>query len=231
MSLTLITNPDKKYNETWEPERDFMNFPCPSRIVLCGSPNVGKSTIIINLILKAKPFYKRIFLMHPMLMIEEDDEDGDDVEVVKEYKHIDYEAIYEFPNPKFFNNGCKKQLLIIDDKELRTLPKEQKARLNKILSYASSHYNLSVVVACQDSFGQLPVCVLRFCNVIVIWRFNDLNYLRMLLLRCGVSGKKCQDAIINELKDYDKHDCIVCDYTENTPAKYRKNFYIPLNHI
>ena len=235
MSLSLIPNADKKHHEVWHPDSDLASFPCPSRIVLCAKPNGGKTTVVLNLLLKANPPYKKIFLMHPSLRAtgdtETDDDDVDEYsEEVPEYKHVDFSPLYDFPNPKFFDNDCKKQDLLIDDIELKTLTKEQKKRFNKILSYSSTHYNLTVVLTSQDIFTQLPVCALRFCNVFFLWRYSDLNYQRMILNRMGIS-KKTIEKVLDEMSGYGVHDFLTVDTTLDTPQKFRKNLYVPLKHL
>jgi hypothetical protein len=234
MSISLFPNKQKKNHELWGEGRDLLNIPCPSRIVLAGKPNSGKTSIILNIILKAKPHYQKIWLMHPALKSSEDESDVEDEDIsdeIPEYSMIDYTPLYEWPVPKFFDNGYKKQLLIVDDCELRTMKKEQKKRMNKCISYASSHYNLTVVISSQDVYSQIPPCVLRFANVVAFWRFSDLRYLRMLLDNLGVP-KRDKDDIIDEIRNYGTHDFLLIDHTENAPAKYRKNAYIPvLTHL
>jgi len=226
--LVLIKNPDKKNHEKWYEGRNLGDIPCPSRLICCGKPNSGKSTLITNFILKAEPFYERIFIAHPSLMAcDEDDEETDEI---PEYDNIDFEPIREFPKPKFFDNGCKKQLLIVDDISLKNLKKEEKANFNKLCSFASTHYNLTIIIGVQDSFSQLPVSVLRFCNVFNIWRYNDLCFVRMLLNRMGVS-KKNSDVLLNELSQYKEHDFMTLDYTLDSPCRFRKNLYIKIEGI
>lgn len=230
MSYTIINNPDKKHNEVWTPDRDMMNFPNPARIVCCGRPSVGKTNTILNILLKANPPYKKIFLMHPALTTNDSDDEQDDECKVPEYKYIDYEPLYEMPAPTFFKNNQGKTILIIDDVELKSLDKVQKKRLNKVISYASSHYNMSVIISTQDSFSQIPPCVFRFSNIFVIWRYNDLLYLNMLLNRSGIS-KSTSQKIIKLMEGFDLHDSLCIDNTSDSPAKYRKNFYLKLDNI
>lgn len=229
MSLILVSNPDKKLNETWTPDRDIGNIPCPSRICILGSPNSGKSTMILNFLLKASPPYQKIFLIHPALQStlsskNEPLDGGEEDDIVNEYKYVDYIPLYSLPKPKFFDNKCTKQVLIIDDMNLKNLDKEQNRNLSKIISYSSSHYNLTIMIATQDSFSSLSVSVLRFCNVFVLYRFTDLCYLKMLFSRVGLS-KKYQDKLLDEMKDYGLHDFLMIDKTSNSPAPFRRNMY------
>ena len=226
--LVLFPNPCKKDHESWKDGRDLMNYPCPSRICLLSAPGRGKTTNVLNLILKAQPHYEKIFLSHPALMqADEDEEDVDEDDVVKEYTGIDYIPIYDIPTPKYFDNGSKKQAWILDDVELRNLNKAQKKNLNKCLSYSSTHYNLTIILAVQDPFSQALPMVMRFCNIFVLYKYNDLLYTRLILTRMGIN-KQHQEHILNEMKSYETHDNLVVDLSENAPHRYRKNHYSPV---
>jgi hypothetical protein len=230
MSIVVFSNPDKKAHEKFYEGRDLMDIPCPARVCLISRPNGGKSNTILNILLKAKPHFQKIFLSHPALKATEGDcsdiEDEYD-DVVQEYKHVDYTPLFEFPNPKFFDNGCTKQCLICDDLDIKNLSKEQRRRFGKILSYSSTHYNLTVLVSFQCGFSQMPVYVARFTSMVCLWRYNDLNYMRMILNRFGV-GSKQLEAILEEMKNYGVHDMLVIDFSDGTPHKYRRNGYIPV---
>jgi len=189
----------------------------------------------MNFLLKADPKFKKIYLCHPSLRSSLDSELNEDEledmeDVVNEYKHIDYTPLYSLPTPKFFNDGCNKKCLIIDDMNLKNMNKEQSRNLSKIISYSSSHYNMTVFIATQDSFSTLPVSVLRFCNFFSIFRFSDICYLKMLLNRVGIS-KKFQDKIMAEMKTYDLHDFLCIDNTFGSPCRYRRNIYTPLANL
>lgn len=230
--LYVLDNPDKVSNEKWFCGRDLANIPSPFRALFLSYPSGGKTCLIQNILLKAQPYYKKIYLCHPELSTSTDDTDSEDDGSfdgkVREYKHIDYTPLYDFPKPSFFKtDDDEKQILICDDVELRNLTKEQKKRLNKICSFASSHYNLSVIIASQDSFSQLNVALVRFMNIFCVWKYNDLNYMRMLLNRMGILKKEI-DNILEHMKNYDQHDFLCIDRTPNTPFRFRKNMYMPV---
>jgi AAA+ ATPase superfamily predicted ATPase len=235
--LVLFTIKDKVGNEKWTPDRSLINYPVPSRILICSKPSSGKTSLILNIILNAKPYYKKIYLMHQALKNMDISPDGDDgvdeeaEEAVSEYASIDYIPLYDIPSPNFFKDDDNvKKLLVIDDIDLKHLSKQEKHNIGKILSYSSSHYNMTVIIALQDLFQQATVSIARFCNVFTVFPYADITYNRMLLNRMGISGK-LSDKIINELKEYRIHDNITIDYTENSPARYRKNIFIKLNHL
>ena len=231
MSICLFENKDKKFNEFWTEDRDLANFPNPSRILVCSKPNSGKTTLVLNLILKQNPPFRKIYLLHPDLKNTLDDDDEDEMKV-KEYDSIDFIPLYGIPDPVYFKpvdkkDAMTKKLLIIDDMELKTLNKDEKKRLNKVLSFSSSHYNMSVFTTSQDVFSQIPVSLIRFCNVFITYPYSSINYNQMLLNRFGIP-KKLQEKVIDEMKGYGVHDSLCIDRTENSPCSFRKNLYQPL---
>jgi hypothetical protein len=192
---------------------------------LISKPNCGKSTLIKNFLLKANPPFRKIYLAHPALRQYDDDiDDTIPDDVVKEYKELDYIPLNRIPPPKFFDNGCKKQCLILDDLELKNISKEEKSYLNKILSYSSTHYNLTIMTSSQDTISQMPVSVLRFCNVFCLWNYSELNYMTIILTRIGI-GKKRREKVLNVMSKFGPHDFLMLDYTVDSPAMVRKNGY------
>lgn len=190
--------------------------------------------MVLNLILRQDPPFNKIYLLHPDLKNTMDDDDEEEKKV-KEYHSIDFIPLYGIPDPVYFKPVDKKdaklkRLLVIDDMELRTLNKDEKKRLNKVLSYSSSHYNMSVFITSQDIFTQLNVAVVRFCNVFMVFPYSSINYNQMLLNRFGIP-KKLQEKIIDEMKNYGTHDSLCIDRTENSPCPFRKNLYQPLPHL
>ncbi len=53
--ILALPNPDKEFHEEWYRNRNVLNFPHPFRCVALGPPNVGKTTIVKNILLRAKP--------------------------------------------------------------------------------------------------------------------------------------------------------------------------------
>jgi hypothetical protein len=221
MSIILFDNNVQKRNcEEWTPERSFMNIPCPFRGVFVSMPNCGKTKLCLNIVYQAQPKYEKIFLWHPEITEENQD--------VPDYTGVDYEPLTDIPAPIWFNNGSKKQLLIIDDVELANLNKEQRSRLNKVITFSSSHYHLSVLITSQDIFSQLPEVVLKTVNFFVVWPNENVKYRRNMLDSLGVAGIE-REKLIEHMKDYKEHDFIVIDKTTNSPARFRKNMFAPVD--
>ena len=77
--LFYIPNRDKTFTEKWYPGRNLLNFPASFRAVLFGSPEVGKSSTVKHLILRANPAFTQIFLWHCDGNTKEYDDLGDGV--------------------------------------------------------------------------------------------------------------------------------------------------------
>ena len=60
--LIKIDNPDKKWHEHWHEKRNPLNIIHPFRCLIFGSPNTGKTTNIKNIILRANPIFKKIYV-------------------------------------------------------------------------------------------------------------------------------------------------------------------------
>ena len=58
--LIIIKNPDKQFHEAWKEGRNMVNVPHPFRMVCFGPPNVGKSTVVKNILLRADPPFEEI---------------------------------------------------------------------------------------------------------------------------------------------------------------------------
>jgi hypothetical protein len=210
--MIYLPNADKAFHEEWYDKRSLINFPHPARISLCGKPNVGKSSTIQNLILRADPMFEEIIVIHG------------DFENTKEYDWLGKDdgrvkMIGHIPEPKDFE-GLVKTLVIVDDLELKTLPKQQQMCLDRLFGYVSTHKNISVYIGIQDFF-HLPTIVRRCCNVVILWQGHDLCSMSRTAKKCGLKPEE-----LNALFDYHcpgYRDSVWLDLTNGTPAPIRIN--------
>lgn len=97
--------------------------------------------------------------------------------------------------------------------------RERKSALNKLFSYQSTHYGLTIVVLCQDPTTQLSVGVRRNCNVFIIFRGRDRNAIQYFAGNVGFPKH-----VLVKLFDVCKsnHDSICFDFTDSTlyPLRY-----------
>jgi hypothetical protein len=210
-----IDNPDKEFHESWTSGRNLLNFPHPFRAVMLGPPNVGKSTVCKNLILRAKPEFEEVYVVHcdPGFTKEYDDL-GDCCTVLDTVPHQD-----EF-------EGEVKTLVILDDLEFKFMDKNQKRNLDRLYGYVSTHKNISCCLCSQDPFNVPPI-VRRCANLWVLWKMTDLDALGTCARRTGMETSAFKNIFSNIM--IDQHDSLWIDLTDKTPLKLRKNGYIPIS--
>lgn len=213
--LMIIENPDKTWHEKWTKNRNILNFPHPFRAVLFGPPNKGKTMVMKNILLRAKPQFKEIFVIHA------------DPDFTKEYDDIDAEMLDEIP-PLQEWEGKVKTLVIVDDIDLSQLNKDQKKNLNRLFGNVSTHKNISVMLTSQDPFN-VPPSVRRMSNLFVLWKSKDMDSLAQIARKSGVSSEDMKNLFNTVLKG-DK-DSLWLDNTSGTPYPMRKNGFTILKPL
>lgn len=201
-----IPNADKSFHETWTKGRNPLNIPHPFRAVMLGPPNVGKTTIAKNIILRAKPQFEKVYVIHC---------DSD----TKEYDDIGAEFLEEIPAPEEWAWDCK-TLCVLDDLEFKSMNKIQKKNLNRLFGFVSTHKNISVILCSQDPFNVPPI-VRRCSNLWVLWKMSDLDALSTCARKTGMKPADFH-GIFNKLMTGPK-DSLWLDMTEKSPYPMRKN--------
>ena len=209
--LLALPNADKAFHEEWDDKRDMLNIPHPFRAVLLGPPNTGKSTTVKNMVIRQEPPFEEICVIHC------------DAEHTKEYDDLgdDVKMMSLIPAPQDWE-GLKKTLVIIDDLELKTLPKDQKRNLDRLFGYVSTHKNISVCLCSQDPFNVPPI-VRRCSNLWVLWKCNDIDSMSICARKTGLKSDAF-NSIFNDLL-LNKRDSLWIDLTNKTPYGMRKNGY------
>lgn len=210
--LEIFHNEDKKWHEKWKDGDAMLDVPHPFRCVLCGPPNCGKTGMILNLLIKNRPYFEEVIIIHC------------DPEYTKEYDDVTCIMTDKIPSPNEWA-GDKKTLVILDDLEYKTLPKDQIRNLDRLFGFVSTHKNISVCLSAQDVFN-IPAGVRRCTNFWVLWKIDDLDAISRLARRVNCSAKKIQHLFEKHIKD--KHDCIVIDNTPKSPYPLRKNGVYPI---
>lgn len=205
----LFKMKDKLDHEKWNPKRSPWNVIAPWRGIFMGVPGCGKTTMILNILARMKPHPKRVTIIHP-------DENS------KDYDLVDCEKFTEIPDLEYFSE-CPgdKQVVVIDDIELKTIGRSELSKLGRLFGYISTHKNVTCLLTSQDPFS-IPAQVRRNCNVFVLWKSRDLNALSMLSNRIGLSADELKDLFS---KFEDPRDCLVIDDTLKTPYPLRRTFY------
>ena len=204
-----IKNPDKGWHEKWTPHRDPLNLPHPFRAVLLGKPNSGKTTVMKNILIRCKPIFEEVLIVHC------------DAEGTHEFDDVDGEMIDHIPPPDELDPDVKR-LVILEDLEYSSMPKEEKAALDRLFGYASTHKNTSVMLTAQDGFS-IPAICRRCCNLWVIWRIDCTDSLKAIGRRFGMKSKVFEtifDAFL-----IDKKDSLWVDMSDGSPHPLRVNGY------
>jgi hypothetical protein len=191
MSIFVFENKEKK-ERIWD-EEDLSNWAKPFRCLIQGLPDCGKTCLIKNIITRQKPFFTKIYLFHPN-------------ERTQEYDGINYEMLTEIPSPEEaidLFDPLEQNLLIIDDKQFVTASKVQKMNLDKLLSYISTHNNLSVLIACQNLFTQNISSQSTYCNIFCLFGVHNLLNLYHLAAKVGLSYDKLKHLLRNIKNDHD----------------------------
>lgn len=235
-SIQVIENPEKKNSEKWQPGQDLLDFPRPFRWCIMGRPSCGKTSLILNYLVKSKP-YKNVFLIHPQtyspnVSMEDEAKNANIIAKTKaddipEYKGLDYHPLAYIPSMTYFDNISKKRnLFIIDDIDLCSYFKKRRdireERLNKLFSYVSSHKNVSIIVSSQDPSSQLPPFLIKMCNVVTVYQIRDEYIIQTMARKLSIGYKRLK-ALIAQCKNI--HDSVTFDYTEDSPAPLRYNMY------
>lgn len=208
---------DKVGKEHWDDKhKDIANFPAPVRMLLLGPPDVGKSTIIKNVIIHARPRYKEVYLIH------------EDAEYSKEYDDLEpTDKFNDIPDLEFweYEGPFKKRCVIIDDLEFTSSDKDRLRRLAVLFRYASSHKNLSIILANQ-SFFDIPIIAKKMANVFIIYKPMARNELSMIENRVGMPQGMLDELFNTVATKF--NDSICVDKTKNTPAPLRLNIFEPI---
>jgi hypothetical protein len=207
--LIIIQNKDKLFHEKWTKGRDMINLPHPFRMVCLGKPNCGKGIVIKNILLKADPPFQDLFIIHC------------DPDFTEEWDDLGGQMLPEIPNPDDWA-GEVKTLVVLDDLEFKSMSKIQKRNLDRLFGFVSTHKNISICLAAQDTFNVPPI-VRRCSNVWVLWKNDDLDSLASTARKTGMSSQNF-NTIFNELM-MNTHDSLWIDNTSGTPYPLRKNGY------
>ena len=212
-----LPNKDKdSWHESWYPKRNPLNIPHPFRAVALGPPNSGKTTVVKNILIRAYPQFKRVYLIHC------------DGENSREYEDVNgIEIMNEIPQPEEWD-GEDKSLVILDDIEFGAQNKLQKRALDRLFGYVSTHKNISVICCNQDPFC-VPSIVRRCCNLFILWKQIDLDSLATCARKTGLRSDAFK-ALFDQLFTNPK-DSLWLDLTDKSSYPMRLNGFKPIKRI
>lgn len=210
-----LPNEDKAFHEKWDDKRDMLNIPHPFRLLCLGPPNVGKSTIVKNILIRAKPEFEEVVVVHI------------DSDYTKEYNDLgdNVEILNEIPAPEDWE-GRVKTLVVLDDLEFKGMNKQQKHNLHRLFGFVSTHKHISVILCSQDAFN-VPCVVRRCSNMYVLWKCPDLDSMSNLARKANMKPDELKNIFDNLMSNF--RDSLWIDMTDKTPYPLRKNGYEIIN--
>ncbi len=210
--MIVLKNPDKAFHESWHDRRNPLNIPHPYRAVCLGPPNSGKTNVVKNLLIRAKPPFKEVFVIHC------------DPNYTKEYDDIGATILDSIPAPEEWE-GLVKTLVVLDDLEFKDMDKQQKRNLNRLFGFVSTHKQISCVLCSQDPFT-VPALVRRCSNLWVLWPSIDVDSMATCARKTGLKSHQLRDMFNNLCKE--KTDSVWIDTTNKTPYPLRLNGFTPI---
>jgi hypothetical protein len=127
----------------------------------------------------------------------------------------------EIPSPDEWL-GEVKTLVVLDDLEYKGMARDQRANLDRLFGFVSTHKNISVALTSQDPFNVPPI-VRRCSNLWVLWPMTDIDAMAMTARKSGLKADDFRNIFKNLMKH--KRDSLWLDLTDKTPYPQRKNGY------
>lgn len=208
--ILVFPNKDKTKREKWSPNRDLLNFPSPKRVLISANPDSGKTNLVKNILVRTKPVYKKIFILHY-------DPETSEYDDIPEAIRLD-----EMPDPKDEMFDGTKCCLVIDDHEFKFMNKIQLKKLDRLYGYTSTHRFVDIFCCTQDYFNVPPI-IRRSSNVFFIWKGScDLESLMYIGRKLGYNKKEFFK-LFNCCTE--RYDNLCFDFSKDSPAPIRKNSY------
>jgi hypothetical protein len=207
--ILALPNADKAFHESWYKGRDMLNIPHPFRAVALGPPHSGKTNIVKNILLRAKPQFEEVFVIHC------------DSDYTKEYDDLGVTMLKDIPTPQEWP-GKVKTLVVLDDLEYKTMNKVQRYNLDRLFGFVSTHKHISLILCSQDAFNVPPI-VRRCSNLWILWRSPDLDAMSTCARKSGMKAAEF-NSLFQEL-DIKDHSSLWLDMTNKSPYPLRKDGY------
>ena len=217
--IIVIKNKDKRDHESWTASRkkDLANFPCPSRFIVVARPGSGKTLTIQNILLRARPLYDVLVLVHPDGQISREWEELEPTHILEEPPGTDfYEQLIDEKGR--FPKTC----VVIDDLEIFKARKDVLSNIATLLRYYSTHRFITTFLSYQ-SFFDIPPIFRKLANVFIIYRPLITNEFTTIENRLGMEKDQLR-TIFDELCP-GIHDFLTIDHTPNTPAPLRLGLF------
>jgi len=191
---------------------DLGNCCSPVFCIIAGNVNVGKTSLLKNLLVHKDPHYERIVVYSPL------------GEATTEYSDvIDCELIDYVPDFQFFDRETR-NWFIVEDCDPKSLSKSEKYTLGRFFGVFSSHNNIDIYVVAQNVFDLLPQ-IRRLANIVFLFKNNDLECMKSLAKKFSIKNDDLK-AIFNT---FTKYDSLCIDDSRSPEYRLRKNIFSVIN--
>lgn len=239
-ALVLWKNPDKV-----EPyrlgEAPWMPYNT-TRVLLSGVPNVGKSSVIRNILERVKPQFTAVHLVHL------------DAEGQTEYDYLynicpavyvyspkEYPSIANIDDPDAELSGseddesesdedrspkAKRPCLIMDEITSDVLTPEGRCRFERMLGFGATHRNMPIFVSIQNMMAIQPKCR-RLFDWFCLWRGPDREAHKVAASKAGID-MALLDGLFDLCKTRYDFICVDCSRPPDDPWRYRLNMIEPI---
>ena len=172
---------------------------CGEKIILSGRSGSGKGVAVKNIIGRLNPPAERIVVLHG------------DPQGTQEWLDCDAEmrGIDELPDLQW--DRKVKNVLIIDEIPIDSLPKAQRSEIERYHNYRASHYGIMIFLLSQ-SFYSSPTCIRRAADRWIIWPGVDETFNRDVQAKTGHNMRDLKKLCES------KYDNITFNFTGRGPA-------------
>ena len=208
--IHLFKNREKALVHEDEDLENIANLRRGFKMLISGSPHVGKTNMVRQFIIHKNPAFDRILVVHvDPSTIEYDDIDG--VEMVPN--------VADLPAPEDINPE-QRLFIILEDLDVTALKRHDRDKINMYLRYVCSHRGVSLCMICHNPFA-IPVDWRKKIDVYILYRF-DSDTLTMLARRMGIQKDDFRYLFKNCIKT--KYDSLMIDLT-GSDNLVRKNIF------
>ncbi len=207
---------DKDNHETWSENRHPLNMTRPYRAVICGPPGSSKTSVIKSLLVHADPLFEKGYLWHP----------DPEATTTGEYQDCGLELLKDnkLPSTQFWfenNKEKKNHVLVIDDIDVSELKRDQRSLFDRLVSTASTHCGLTILLASQVFFN-LPTVARKTASLFVLYKpVSEEQDLKAMSKRCGLDAETLSRLFADHCPY--RTDSVWIDLSDSTPFPIRIN--------
>ncbi len=227
MSKLVVYHSSDK--EGFEKEGLQPGFSHPARILVCGVPSSGKSSVVLNILLhhylKGKSF-ERIICIHYLAGITSEYESVDDIEMLDTVPESLHELLQLEEDEEIDKDALPKMCLILEDIDIGSLNKQQRSFLDRCYGVLSSHLNMTVICCVQQPISA-PPSLRRMISHAIVFKYPNIEDLRLIAQKFGLTTKQISGIFAHVCNKPHDSLCIAMD----SKWRLRRNLYehIPEN--